>query len=51
MIFDTIAAMADWSNDKKFNYNVTDSQMQQVIDDLKNATGQRVSINEITTGR
>lgn len=48
MIFDTLAAMADWLNDGKFDDGATPRDVQQVLDDLGRATSTRESTDPVT---
>ena len=50
MIFDTLAAMADWSNNRKFDDNATVVQVGTVVDELSGASSNRDTISPITTG-
>jgi len=50
MIFDTLAAMADWSDDKKFDKSATQSGVQAVMTDLGRSYTPKQIINEITQG-
>jgi len=48
MIFETLAAMADYVDDKKLNYSADAAGAKTVITDAKN-TGAKTVINEFTT--
>jgi hypothetical protein len=48
MIFETLAAMADWENDKKFNLNADAAQAKSILTDARN-TGAKTVIQEMTT--
>lgn len=50
MIFDTLAAMADWLNDRKFDDSATPQEVKEVIDDLERSTSSRNAIDPITRG-
>ena len=47
MIFETLAAMADWENDKKFNLNADAAQAKTILEDARN-TGTKTVIDEMT---
>lgn len=48
MIYETLAAMADWANDKKFNLNADAAQAKTTLEDVAN-TGVKTVIQEMTT--
>ncbi len=48
MIFETLAAMADWQNDKKFDLDADAAQAKSVLTDARN-TGTKTVIEEMTT--
>lgn len=47
MIFETLAAMADYADDKKFNFSSTAAQAKATLVDVK-STGAKVVVNSIT---
>ena len=47
MIFETLAAMADYADDKKFNLSSTAAQAKTVLTDARN-TGTKTVIDEMT---
>ena len=50
MIFDTLAAYADWLNDRKFDDDATPQEVKEIIDDLERSTGPRNATDPITQG-
>lgn len=49
MIFETLAAMADYADDQKFNFSSDAAQAKNVITDARN-TGTKTVIDEMTKG-
>jgi hypothetical protein len=47
MIFETLAAMADYADDKKFNFSSVASQAKATLDDVK-STAAKVVVGPVT---
>jgi hypothetical protein len=48
MIFETLAAMADYADDKKFNFSSTAAQAKAVLADVKQTSAAKTVIADVT---
>ena len=49
MIFETLAAQADWLNDRSHNFNSSEAQAKTVLDDYRDGNADGV-VNDVTNG-